>query len=110
MAVDVSEVPTVDTHKQETGWENVEVKTAVAQCGLDGEDDDSIESFRSNRKKEELSGCSPLFPYTRLILQDTSAPPTVKSVLHQAIKDAVPPSVMFWKSACKAVPDTLFHS
>ena len=106
MAVDVNEVPTVDSHKKEAGWENVEVNIAVAQCGLDGEDDYSIESFRSNRRKEELSGCSRFFPCTRLILQDEAAPPKVKSVLPQAIKDAVPPSVMFLKSACKAVFDT----
>lgn len=53
--VDTAEVPSPDARTQEAGWESVELNTAVSKCSLDGEDDYLIESFRSSRKKENLS-------------------------------------------------------
>ncbi len=55
MKVDTADVPAVDSHKEEVGWENVELNTSAAICSLEGEDDYSIEPFRSSRRKEELS-------------------------------------------------------
>lgn len=53
--VDTIEGPTPNDRTQEAGWESVELNTAVAKCSLDGEDEYSVESFRSSRKKENLS-------------------------------------------------------
>ena len=53
--VDTDEVPAVGSRKEELGWETVALASAVAECDLAGEDEYSIETFRSSKKKEELS-------------------------------------------------------
>ena len=52
--VDTTEAPIVGKEAKEAGWESVDLSATVAKFNLTGEDEYSIETFRSSKKKEDL--------------------------------------------------------
>ena len=55
--VDSDKGPAVGRDAEEADWESVDLASAAAECDLAGEDKYSIETFRSSKKKEDLSMC-----------------------------------------------------